>query len=182
MKNLLAILLCSVLLQSECDAISGGPVFGRGKTPVTGTYAGVLTPRDGTTNALALFTFKIPTSGVGSGTVGVFAYGNFYPGTIQAVADPDSSVVNGVINASFQKTVATRITDTNVQTFVYTYSANGFLVNAKVKSKRSYNSSSLARLKGMADLTFVTGDPNATAGSNSSEPVTFDVIGFKQTS
>ncbi|MDQ6939929.1 MAG: hypothetical protein M3119_07205, partial [Verrucomicrobiota bacterium] len=88
MKILLASLMCLVLCTSESFALKGGPNFGT-RVRTTGVYAGLFVPT-AADNSLGIFSATIPRTGIGTGTVGFFRNGIFYPGAIQAIADPDS--------------------------------------------------------------------------------------------
>jgi hypothetical protein len=185
MKTLLAALMCMVFNATQCFAISGGP-FGGGTTQVsvTGTYAGVLIPIQVEVdpgpppvflppdNSLVLFTMRIPTTGLATGTSAVFRNGFFYPGTIQGLADPDSARLTGLVNAFFQETVA----QTSTTDFIFQYNANGQFLNAKIVANT--NGVSVARIKGKASLTYTNdaGDP----GGDSGGPIQYKIRGFKQ--
>lgn len=191
--------MCLVLGASQCFAISGGPFGGGSQVTVTGTYAGVFVPIPTvldpgpppvtmTDNSLALFTLKIPKTGLASGVTAVFRNGLFYSGTIQGSADPDSAKLTGVVNSSFQETVAT----TSTTTFVFEYDANGQFVNAKIVANPNVASSATTRIKGRASLTYRTDapDPNCTnsfptpcpsdPNGNSGGPIDYKIHGFKQ--
>jgi hypothetical protein len=120
MKILLASLMCLVLTMSQGFAISGGPVYGGSNVVTTGNYAGLFVPTTAD-NSLGLFAATIPKTGLGTGTVGLFRNGIFYPGTIQAIADPDSGVLTGVVNSSESITftsIADPITGTTTNTVI----------------------------------------------------------------
>src|SRR5437763_16385518 len=104
MKVLLAALMCLVFTITQAFAISGGPWSGSGgPVTVTGTYAGVLVPLVGVVdagpppvtlppdNSVALFTLKIPQTGLASGTSVVFRNGIAYSGPVQGSADLDTA-------------------------------------------------------------------------------------------
>src|SRR4051812_35681660 len=105
MRILLACLMCEILPISQAWAIDGGPFDGGGtRVNVVGTYAGVFAPKsvnigEGVSsrdNSLGLFTASVPSTGLATGTASVFRNGYAYPGTIEAVADPDSAKMRGV--------------------------------------------------------------------------------------
>lgn len=183
MKILLACLMCMLLNTVQCFAIDGGPWGPGGGITVTGNYAGVLVPIPTvldpgpppvlqTDNSLALYTMTIPRVGLASGTAAVFRNGIFYPGTISGLGDPDTAKVTGIINASFQETVA----QTSTTDFIFTFSANGKFDTAKIVAGKS--SSSVERMRGQASLTYVNdaGDPSADSGG----PLLYRIVGFKQ--
>src|SRR2546429_773495 len=187
MKALLGCLMCLVLTLSQVFAISGGPFSGGGRVAVTGTYAGVLVPTVDPTigladNSLALFTMKIPQTGLGSGTSAVFRNGFFYPGTIDASADPDRAQITGIVRASFEVNGVVLFSGSRSITAIYY--ASGSFANAKVKASNSSSfSSGSVRLAGTASLTYTNvktdgsaPDPNGDSGG----PVHYSIQGFKQ--
>lgn len=183
MKVLLGCLMCLVLTVVQTFAISGGPWGGRGQVSVTGTYAGVLVPLLVVVdpgpppvtlppdNSLALFTMKIPQTGVGSGTIAVFRNGFTYSGTMTASADPDTAKLTAVVTAIRQITVG----DT---TIVHFYEANGQFNGAKLTSGERSSATGGVRIKGRASLTYQNdaGDPAGDSGG----PIQYRVRGFKQ--
>lgn len=187
MKILLASLMCGLLTTLQCFAIDGGPWGSGAGVAVTGIYAGVLVPIpvvldpgppevDQIDDSLALFTLTIPSVGLASGTVGVFRNGLFYPGTATGLGDPDTQKVTALLNASFQETVA----QTSTTDFIFTYNANGKFVNAKVVANKNVTSSTVARIRGTATITYVNdaGDPSGDSGG----PIQYRISGFKQSS
>jgi hypothetical protein len=184
MKVLLGCLMCLVLTIAQSSAISGGPWSGAGHVTVTGTYAGLLIPRPLTPpvseNSLGLFTAIVPQTGLATGVVGIFRGGYFYPGTIQAVGDPDTARITGIVNATFDITFSQEIDPVTHTTrnLVVTFNANGSL-DGKVFTNASNPSTTTARLKGDAEITYkqVGGitDPSANAG-----PISYKIRGFKQ--
>lgn len=183
MKILLACLMCLVLTMSECFALKGGPVFGKGQVTTTGIYAGVLVPNVAD-NSLGIFSVIIPNRGTGTGTISFFRNGIFYPGTIQAVADPDSGVLTGVASSTISITfTSTTDADTGETTdIVITFNANGSL-NGKIKANRVAGSIALARLTGTSDITYATvgSAPGVDLGTgNSDGPLPYEIDGFKQ--
>jgi hypothetical protein len=183
MKILLACLMCLVLTMSECFALKGGPVFGQGQVATTGIYAGVLVPQTAD-NSLGIFSVIIPNRGTGSGTVSFFRNGIFYPGTIQAIADPDSAVLTGVASSSFDITFTSETTGNppTTKNIVITFNANGS-INGKIKVNKVSGSLALARLTGTSDITYATvgsapGVDLSTA--NSDGPLPYEIDGFKQ--
>jgi hypothetical protein len=201
MKTLLGFLMCFVFSLSQAYAISGGPFGGGGRINVFGTYAGILVPTQvlldpgpppvyaPPDNSLALFTLKIPTTGLATGTSAVFRNGIYYQGGttqggnsggIQGFADPDNGTVTAIVSASFLLIISQNSSGTTAQQ--YEYDANGGFVNTKVVgNKRSFRTSSV-RLKGSASLTYTNDDPdpNRSANGDSGGPITYTVIGFKQ--
>jgi hypothetical protein len=183
MKIVLASLMCLVLGASQCFALKGGPPYPGAQVRTTGNYAGLFIPT-GMDNSLGIFTTTIPTTGLGSGTVAFFRNGIFYPGTIQAIADPDSAVLTGVASSSFDITFTSETTGNPPMTrnIVITFSANG-AINATIRASTNVFSRSLARITGSAGITYATvgSAPGFDSGSaNSDGPVSYEVSGFKQ--
>ena len=155
MKNVLACLLCSVLIATNCFAIDGGP-WGGGSTTVnvTGIYAGVFVPIPvtldpgpppvtTTDNSLALFTLIVPNRGLATGTAATFRNGFFYTGTITGSADPDSAKLTGIIATEFSQDRSSGTT-----TVTEHYEANGQFVGAKITANTGTNDVSPARIRG----------------------------------
>lgn len=183
MKILLACLMCLVLTMSECFALKGGPEFGKGQVTTTGIYAGVLVPQVAD-NSLGIFSVLIPNRGTGSGTVSFFRNGIFYPGTIQAIADPDSAVLTGVASSTRSITFTSTTDPTTGETtnIVITFNANGS-INGKIKANRVSGSLALARLTGTSDITYATvgSAPGVDLSTgNSDGPLPYEIDGFKQ--
>jgi hypothetical protein len=196
MKVLLAALMCLVFTITQAFAISGGPWTGGGHVTVTGTYAGVLVPLVVVVdagpppvtlppdNSLALFTLRIPQTGGGAGAAVVFRNGFFYPGVIDAVADPDTAKVSAIINAMFEVTGSESDSSKSIPARL---NANGKFTTVKVAATKGNELTSSVRLKGQAELTYncvcsSSNDcpPCADAGTNSGGPITYKVKGFKQ--
>ena len=175
--------MCLVLGASQCFAISGGPFGGGGHVTVTGTYAGVFVPTLGG-NTLALFTLKIPRTGGAAGAAVVFRNGFFYPGVIDAVADPDSAKVSGLITASFSKTHTANDANGVAHDYTFNFNANGQFDNVKVVANKNVLSSASARLKGKAFLIYSTendpNNPDFAMGDSGGLPIQYKVRGFKQ--
>src|SRR6476646_2052709 len=194
MKVLLGCLMCLVLTIAQTFAISGGPWGGRGQVSVTGTYAGVLIPvlvvvdpgpppvTLPPDNSLALFTLKVPQTGGAAGAAVIFRNGFFYPGVIDAVADPDSAKISALFNATFSKTHTANDLNGVAHDYTFNFNANGQFDNVKVvANQQSFTTS--ARLRGTASLTYTTeNDPNNPdfAAGDSGGPIKYKVRGFKQ--
>lgn len=172
MKSVLGVLLCLVFTISQGWAISGGPDYGGAGVRTTGVYAGLLVPTVDP-NSLGIFSLTIPKTGIGTGQVAIFRNGNYYPGTFQGIADPDSAKMTGVVSGVFQRTVAFTATIN----YVYTYQVNGS-IKAKIVANSNRNSSASARLNGDSQLTYTNDEGNPTGDSGG--PIDYDVIGFKQ--
>ena len=171
--------MCLVLVTSQAYAISGGPDYGTARVRTTGIYAGLLTPVVDP-NSLGIFSFTIPKVGVGTGTVAIFRNGNYYPGTFQGIADPDTAKLTGVIQGTFTRTVGQVVTNgstTSTITFVYTYQVNGS-AKAHMKPNPDVTSTTSVRLKGHSELTYTNDEGNPSG--NSAGPVDYVINGFKQ--
>jgi hypothetical protein len=130
MRIVLSLLTCFVFLQAQTYAINGGPVTNQDLT-ATGTFSGLLIPESsgalggsggGTgsgfatqtaANSMGLFTFGLPTSGLGSGSFLMFSEGRVYTGTITAFGDPNSGAIQGILQATYDYTLNTPTTVTN---------------------------------------------------------------------
>jgi len=183
MKAIFAALLSFVLFASQCFAIKGGPVYPGAEITTTGNYAGVFVPTS-QDNSLGIFSTSIPTTGLGTGTVAFFRNGIFYPGTIQAVVDPDSAALTGVVDSSFDVTFTSTTNGTTGTTnnVVITFNASG-RIDAHVRANTNAFSTASARLVGTAGITYATvgtapGFDSSTA--NSDGPIAYEVDGFKQ--
>lgn len=191
MKALLGSVMCLVLTMSQGFAISGGP-WGRGQVTTTGIYAGLFIPTV-SDNSLGIFSVTIPKTGVGAGAVAFFRNGIFYPnGTIQAIADPDSAVLTGVVQSTFNITFTSETSGNPPTTkdIVITFTANGS-IKAKIKANTNTSTTASARIKGTADITYATvgsapgfdssGGNSACPSDPSTDcPIHYQVNGFKQ--
>jgi hypothetical protein len=179
MKATLGALMCLVLTMAQAFALKGGPVYIKPAPAIvttTGTYSGLFVPTDGD-NSMGIFTAIIPRTGLGTGTVGLFREGIFYPGAIQGIADPDSAILTGVVNATRSITFGAIVNDNGVvRTFVVTYNANGSLL-AQIRRNDNVVSPASERIEGSASITYaIVGGPN----EGSVGPITYLVSGFKQ--
>jgi hypothetical protein len=134
MNQLLSLLLAYVFLQSQCWALSGGPVFSGSQQSLVGTYAGALLPSDGglddtastgtgtttgtttgasaSANGLGLFTLSVPQTGLGTGDFVYFSEGRTFTGTITGLADPERNQLIGLLKGQFDViTGSTNIND-----------------------------------------------------------------------
>jgi hypothetical protein len=198
MRLLFALLLCFVLMQTECFALRGGPVFATASVPIGGTYSGVLVPdliaSTGTStitsdaeNSLGLFTLAVPATGIATGAAFIFSAGRSFTGVINAFADPDSGRISGIIQTQFafnlqRTTVNPTSGAVTVTSIPITATANGQL-KANIVSAPTAFSVSLARLTGTAKLDISGGFVSGTSGVPIiTETVTFLVEGAKQSS
>ena len=110
MKNVLSLLVAFVFVQTQCWALSGGPVYTGTQGSVQGTYAGVLIPTGIGSNALGLFTLGVPQTGLASGSFAMFAGGGTFFGTMLGIMDPDTLTLSAV--AEGQESVRRSFTDT----------------------------------------------------------------------
>jgi len=176
MRFLLSFLLCFVFLEVQTFAqeshigSNGGPNYGSLGT-ISGTYAGVLLPTSSTgtastsgtssstsssssaSNSLGLFTLGISTTGPGTGAFLIFSGNRILNGTINAIADPNSQLIQGILNATFNYTfdqlLETSSGDT-LNTVSATASVNGTL-KATVGAGPSSATSSAQVLTGTAE-------------------------------
>lgn len=208
MRVLLACLMCEILPISQAWAIDGGPFDGGGRNINTiGTYAGLLVPIQVQVdpgpppvflppdNSLALFTLSIPSTSTATGTAAVFRNGYSYSGTITGLADPDNARLTGLVSTNFTRN-QTEVLEIATGLFVirsvpHTYEASGQFSRARIVAS-SPGSSSVARIRGRATLTYQTDahDPNCTPSAATSCPVDplgvsggplqYKIRGFKQ--
>lgn len=166
MKSVLGLLLCLVLGTAQTFAISGGPVFGTGNISTTGTYAGVLTPGPLSpgANSIGLFSLTIPKTGLGTGTVVIFAAGLTYTGTFQGTADPDTARLIGEIDA----TSTVEIGDSGGVEI-----AVGRMLG-RIKPNKNFFSTATARLVGTSNIQF------SFAANDPFTQIDYKVRGFKQ--
>lgn len=194
MKALLGCLMCLVLTWSQAFAISGGPFGGSQQVNVVGTYAGALVPIVDpviglSDNSLALFTMKVPQTGLATGTVAVFRNGFIYTGGSQDITtggdapgivgtvDPVSARLSAVVVAKFLRSVIVDLGPPLV-TGVFRYEAQGTFDAAKIVTSDSNGGA--VRIKGRASLTYrFFQDPLDPLG-NSGGPVPYKIRGFKQ--
>lgn len=150
---------------------------------VVGTYAGSLVPTvdpdTGLTdpNSLAVFTLRIPQIGLANGTAAIFRNGFYYPGTIQASADPLTAQISGGIQGQFDDVVFSSTTITEARH----YFATGRFEGAKIVAKSGTFSILAVRIKGAASISYVPGsgfipDPRGDSGG----PIPYKILGFKQ--
>jgi hypothetical protein len=201
MKKILPVLLCYVLSASQMYAVSGGPVFTSGISPV-GTFSGVIegitetddlvgsgptipgdplpTPNNSNTvpsNALGLFDLEVPAVDNASGVFVLFADGIVFTGTIQAFANPNNDKLMGILEASSSVTITDVVGTTTTTTVTETALGN---ITAKITGATSA-STSLGSLTGTASLEVSYGEYNtSTLQPVIDKTLTFNVIGVKQ--
>ena len=110
MKILLAALMCLVLSSAECFALKGGPPYPGTTANIVGTYAGVLQgvfdpTNPASSNTLGLFSLAIAQTGISNGVVVLFVAGRAFVGTMSAVANPNTTVLRGVIQTTTPTTL-----------------------------------------------------------------------------
>jgi hypothetical protein len=115
-------------------------------------------------NQIGLFTLQIPKTGLGTGTVVIFAAGLTFSGTFQGAADPDTGKLTGEIDTTTTVTIGS---GGGVET------ASGNL-NARLKANRNTFSTTSVRIKGRANIQF------SRFANNPFDEVVFKVSGFKQ--
>ncbi len=172
MRILLAVLMCFVLLRTECKALhvshDGG---GAGLIPVTGNYAGVMLPFDpnmdpdakidinfpeffNSANVLAVFTLTVPQTGMATGDLLIFSDGRAFIGDISGFGDTGNGRIFGVLDANFEPL------NNNSDLFVVFFTlssvdAAGRFAAAVVPDLNVF-SSSLGRLTGKAHIDVTT--------------------------
>jgi hypothetical protein len=187
MKTLLGCLMCLVLTLSQAFAISGGPFGGKEHVSVTGTFAGVMVPIVDPVigladNSLALFSLSVPQTGRAAGLTVTFRNGLFYPGIIDAVADPNSAKITAIVNGNFQKTFTRNDANGVAHDYTFNFDASGRF-EARVAATRDLFSTTGVRLRGSAAITYTTeNDPNNLDFSigASGGPIQYSIQGFKQ--
>lgn len=204
MKKLFPLLLCYVLTTTQCFAISGGPVFGGGRSiNVVGAYSGVIqgisetdagsgppipgepvdpnNPTGSTpSNALGLFDLTVPGVSTATGAFILFTSGRVFGGTISASVDPDTAKLSGVLNGSYTFGLTSFNSTGTATTSQVTASAVGE-INANIRATGT-SSYTTARLTGTASLevNFGNVDPN-TLAPIIVQTILFNVSGFQQT-
>ena len=112
MKKILSFLLTIVFMQAQVFALSGGPTYA-GAQPLNGSYAGVMTPISKTrlfqnpsipgapvasdANTLGIFVLTVPEVGAATGNFLYFDEGEAFFGTIQAIANPNTGEIKGLL-------------------------------------------------------------------------------------
>jgi hypothetical protein len=199
MRILLALLLCFVLLQTECHALHASD--GRGAPiDVVGTYAGVMLPFTEedvadplvvAANAIALFSLSVPQTGLATGAMLIFSEGRVFTGTINAFADPDRGTIRGVLDATFDFTISILVvTDpgpppaTAIEEVDVTATAVGQLsaqVLPQLLTRATVINPGLGRLEGRANLDISQGQVDADNEPIITNSLEFIVDGVKQT-
>ncbi len=190
MKQILSLLLAFVFVQTQCWALSGGPVYPGNSASVSGTYAGVLLPSGLGANALGLFVIESPDSGLATGDFVFFASGSTFRGTILGIIDPDSRKLSAVTEG--EQTVRVQVinpTTGEVTTLLRTIGLASGQITAvldEVVSGNGQGNGTGTRLNGTGFLS--TSDVDRTGiggGGTGTEAVVtgtvdFTVDGFKQ--
>ena len=182
MKKLFPLLLSYVLMATQCYAISGGPVFGGGRSiNVIGAYSGTIlgttvsdssqgpaipgeapsatTTTSTTSNALGLFDLTVPGVSTATGAFILFASGRVFGGTISASVDPDTAKLSGVLEGSYTFAVDTFDSTGAAQTSTVTAQAVGS-ISASIRATGT-SSFTTARLTGTASLEINFGELDA---------------------
>ena len=189
MKAVLGILLCLVFATAECLAVKGGPEYPLGNN-VTGTYAGVLQgafdPTDpGSSNTIGIFSLGVPGAGTAGGAFLMFSRGRVFSGSIQGFADPEKASLKGILDASFDYTIAVAVPGANgaveIENIEVTATANG-PINAKIANARSASGGSVTRLRGDATLHISQGTLEDNLDPTIDRLLSLVVSGIKQSS
>ncbi len=208
MKKLLPLLICYVLMQGQCFAISGGPVYGgAGHVNVTGSYSGIIQgvtevdpsvsgatnipgdPVSGgetsttSSNALGLFDLVVPGVTTARGQFLLFADGAVFGGTISASVDPDTARISGILQASYtitasSSTVVDPIFGTSTGSTTTVLGQALGMLSAKVGAANARAATS-ARLTGTANLDVNFGQIASNAEPIVVRSITFTVSGFQ---
>ena len=173
-----------MLATSPAFAISGGPVYSSASTYV-GTYAGVLQGLFDPTlqgassiNSIGVFSLGVPTTGIGKGEFVMFTRGRVFSGNIQANANPNNSVLKGVLYAAF---TYDRISITGGVTTPVTATVNGSM-DAKLstsKTARVFTTSSTI-IRGTAFLDIEQGAAPVAGDPVINGTISLSVTGFRQ--
>lgn len=204
MKKLLPLLICYVLTQGQCFAISGGPVYGNGGVSTTGSYSGIIqgvtetdaagssvpaipgdtvpggTSSTTSSNALGLFDLVVPGTTTATGGFLLFADGVVFGGTIAASVDPDSARLSGILQGSFGFS-ETIVSGTGTTTTVTQATAEAVgMISAKIGASGSH-ALTAARLTGSASLDINFGEVGVNNEPIIARVITFTVTGFQTT-
>ena len=114
MKKILSLLLACVFVQTQCWALSGGPIYPGAGFPASGekfVYGGAMIPRSGS-NSMGVFFVSAPVGKVGTGQFNFFIEGELVTGEITGATDAKgnfSAVFQGATRESSEATVTTTI-------------------------------------------------------------------------
>jgi len=195
MQKILSLLLTIVFLQSQAFALSGGPQYPVNAQSVLGIYAGVMVPEDiealgidpllsqSRENALGIFSYSIPETGLGSGSFILFAEGQIsFLGTIDVLGDPKGGKFYGILDTTFGITTSVTTSGTDggsVTTALLTGHAAGRL-NAEIQN--GVTTDQVTRIEGDAFLTFDLGNDPVSGEIIVTNIINFVVDGYKQSS
>jgi len=191
MRIVLALLTCFLFLNAETSfAIPAGPQVSS-DVSATGTFAGVLTPSDNSNDSLGLFTFGVPSTGLGTGTFIMFSEGRVFTGTINAFGNTDTSSITGILQATYDYTLhtpVTTVTNTNGTTstsVTYTDLSVTASVHGSMKATVADNTDPFSTtgdeiLTGTADLSVDEGKVDSAGKVVITESLSFDVTGYQQ--
>ncbi len=174
MKAVLAVLLCYLLVASQCFALKGGPPYPTPPTVgSTGQFAGALMPnreKSPSDNSIGIFSILFPPTEIGSGTLLIFQTGQTYTGTIQGVYDTQAKTISALLNATFPYVRYIETTDpvtgvVTVTTENFTAVASGSLTGDVIRRSQITGTSTV-------DFSLTVNQIDST--------VTYDVFGFAQ--
>ena len=195
----LALLLCFLLVQTQTYALSGGPDYGGSPQALVGTYSGVLIAEDIDTlgidplladireNALGLFTFGMPSSGLGTGQFLLFSEGIIFDiGEITIFGDPGDNRFQGILEAEAQiESSATVFVDSGTDggtSSVATASIFHAAGQMEAKMDTAFSGSGLVnRIKGDAFLAIDQGTDPISGEIVLIQKLNFKVDGLRQT-
>ena len=190
MKAVLGCLLCLVLTGAQCFAVSGGPDYGGGGLNVVGTYAGVMQgvfdpTSPASSNSIGVFSIGVQPAGLATGSFIMFSRGRAFTGSINAVADPESASLKGLLDARYNYNLQRTQLDENGQPVVVsipvTSTANGPITAKITTPRRVVAAISATRVTGEATLSISGGFVSGTTGEQLIQSVlSLAVSGFKQ--
>ena len=121
MKKILSLLLAWVFLQTQCWALSGGPIYPGANVPnsdETVIYGGTMISRSGS-NSMGVFFVSAPVGEIGTGQFSFFIEGELVTGAMTGTADGKGNfiaVFQGATRESGEATVDTAIGSTQAGT------------------------------------------------------------------
>ncbi|MCE9611318.1 MAG: hypothetical protein K8R23_14075 [Chthoniobacter sp.] len=199
MKKVLSLLVGFVFVQTQCWALSGGPVYSGNQASVTGIYAGVLTGVTTTgdilgaggtttsvgTNSIGLFLITVPKSGFATGTTALFFEGTSFSSTLTGIADPNNKTLVAIADGTVRTTVITGGGFID-PTITITGGGRQPEANGSIKAKLSSGRQGAVTLKGdaifnVSILSTITVDavPPATGTTTSTVRVPSGTLAFK---
>ena len=112
MKKILSLLLACVFVQTQCWALSGGPIYPGAGFPASGekfVYGGAMIPRSGS-NSMGVFFVSAPVGEIGTGQFSFFIEGELVTGEMTGTTDDQgnfSAVFQGATRETGDVTTST---------------------------------------------------------------------------